>query len=119
MFSGSNQTSPLLQGESAYDTYRVSVVYVLILHLLLVPFLGAGSDPSMTLLHFPQRSPISIGLIKIESDNSLYVQHGLGDTMYLLDYVDEHIVTGNNLVSVNRGYNLCPSHLFFEGPHSF
>ena len=43
----------------------------------------------------------SIGFFKTKSDASLLVKQGLGDTMFVLVYFDDIIVTGSNTFSVN------------------
>lgn len=44
----------------------------------------------------------SIGFIKTKSDASLLVRQGLGDTMFILVYVDDIIVTGSNTFQVDQ-----------------
>ncbi|KAH0683011.1 hypothetical protein KY289_020763 [Solanum tuberosum] len=51
----------------------------------------------------------SIGFVKTKSDASLLVRHGLGDTLFVLVYVDDIIVTGSNTSSVNQLMTDCKS----------
>ena len=44
----------------------------------------------------------SIGFVKTKSDASLLVRHGAGDTLFVLVYVDDIIITGSNTLSVNQ-----------------
>uniref|UniRef100_A0A3Q7H8A5 Reverse transcriptase Ty1/copia-type domain-containing protein n=1 Tax=Solanum lycopersicum TaxID=4081 RepID=A0A3Q7H8A5_SOLLC len=44
----------------------------------------------------------SLGFVKTKSDASLLVRHGAGDTLFVLVYVDDIIITGSNTLSVNQ-----------------
>ncbi|KAH0776470.1 hypothetical protein KY290_007881 [Solanum tuberosum] len=44
----------------------------------------------------------SIGFVRTKSDASLLVRHALGDTLFVLVYVDDIIFTGSNTFSVNQ-----------------
>ena len=43
----------------------------------------------------------SIHFVKIKSDASLLVRHGLHEKLFVLVYVDDIVVTGSNTLSVN------------------
>ena len=45
---------------------------------------------------------LSIGFVKTKSDALLLVRHGAGDTLFVLVYVDDIIITGSNTLSVNQ-----------------
>ncbi|XP_015162151.1 uncharacterized mitochondrial protein AtMg00810-like [Solanum tuberosum] len=44
----------------------------------------------------------SIGFVKRKSDASLLIRYGVGDTLFVLVYVDDIIITGSNTLSVNQ-----------------
>ena len=44
----------------------------------------------------------SIGFVKTKSDASLLVRHGAGDTLFVLIYVNDIIITGSNTLTVNQ-----------------
>ncbi|GMI95461.1 cysteine-rich RLK (RECEPTOR-like protein kinase) 8 [Hibiscus trionum] len=43
---------------------------------------------------------LSLGFVMTRSDSSLFVRHSVDEVMYLLVYVDDIILTGNNLSSI-------------------